>query len=355
MDRLNAIPSGANVWIACPMGLTMQNTYGRRYPSGVDAQEGTAAHEVFALHLQGAEAIPSTASNGVAVDSDMVRHAIDAAAYVRQLGANLHVEHPMTMRVQGHEVSGKEDVVVTGEDRQTVHVVEYKYGHRHVAADDARVKVYGVSAAQMFRRERVVLHVIQPRDYSAPTYRSFQFTPAMQNEFAIEAENALRLAHTRSPYAVAGSHCRDCPGRANCREVREWPMIDDAPGVDLALTPEAVASELRLAERVAELATARLKGLQDEAAHVIRSGGRVPGWALEPSVGRERITNPEAFQAIASAFGVKVTREEFITPLQAINAGLPAELVRQHTTRPRGEPKLVPSKNTLAAQAFSEK
>lgn len=354
MDGLNPIPSGANVWMFCPLGLTMQARYGRRYPASETAAEGIAAHEALALHLQGVEEIPGMASNGVAVDSDMMRHVTEAADYVRALGGKALVEQPLALKLQTLTVAGKEDVVVLDADNKTTHVVEFKYGHRHVSTSDPRLRVYGIAARHTFPRDRVVLHVIQPRDYTAPTFRSEEFTPAAQNDFADEMVSALRLAHMPSPYAAAGSHCLDCPGRGNCAEVRNWDMSDTVRGTDLALPADAVAVELRLAQRAADLATARLKGLQDEAAHVIRSGGRVPGWSLQSSPGRERVANAQGFKSLAQSFGVKVTREELITPNQAVKAGLPAELVKLYTTRSAGEPKLVPSSTTLAAKAFSE-
>lgn len=357
---MNARPSGAAVWLACPLGLTMQNLYGSRYPAGAAADEGTAAHWVLeeTLNPSYSESDLSqlTAPNGVAVTKDMVEDARGARNYIDGMrdGGVRFVERPLTMRLPGWEVSGTADVVVLPPDGKTVHVIDYKYGFSHVPANAPQLKLYGIAAAQEFNRETVVLHVIQPRDYTAKPTRSHRFTPAEQNDFCDEVSNALRLAHAAKPYAVAGSHCLRCPGRGHCATVRTASLeFSGACGTDTS-APEAVAAELHIAQQAVELATARLKGLQDEATHVLSGGGFVPGWSLERKRGRETWTDEQPVLDLAAGFGLldTVSTRKLITPNQAIKAGLPAELVRMHTERPMGEAKLVPSGETLAAKTF---
>lgn len=353
-------PSGSKVWLACPLGLTMQNLYGDRYPSGAAADEGTAAHWVLE-HLLGEVDRPEGlihAPNGVKITEDMVRHAQDAANVVIGIasGGAWQTERQLTMTLpDGTAITGTADVVVLPPDGKSVHVIDYKYGHGHVPADSPQLKIYGIAAAQEFNREVVHLHVIQPRDYTARSPRSYHFTPAAQSEFCDEVANALRLAHAAKPYAVAGTHCLRCPGRGHCDTLRTASLeFSGACGTDTT-APEAVAAELRIAQQAVDLATARLKGMQDEATHVLSSGGVVPGWALERKPGRQQWKNESEVLALADAFGIgdAVSKRVLITPLQAQKAGLPAELVKLHTERPVGEPKLVPAADTLAAQVFS--
>lgn len=355
-------PSGSKVWLACPLGLTMQNLYGDRYPAGAAADEGTAAHWVLehtlAACVNADDLLNVAAPNGVTVTKDMVAHANDAAAFIEGLTGDgqRYSERQLTMTLpDGTAISGTADVVVLPPDGKTVHVIDYKYGHGHVPADSPQLKIYGVAAAQEFNREVVHLHVIQPRDYTAKSPRSYHFTPAAQNDFCDEVANALRMAMKPKPYAVAGSHCLRCPGRGHCETLRAASLeFSEASGTDTT-APEAVAAELRIAQQAVELATARLKGLQDEATHVLSSGGVVPGWALERKPGRQEWKNEQPVLALAEAFGIldTVSTRKLITPLQAQKAGLPAELVKLHTERPMGEPKLVPAADTLAAQVFS--
>lgn len=362
MTTLTARPSGAAVWLACPLGLTMQNLYGDRYPSGAAAEEGTAAHWVLEA-VSPSSAVPcpavgDTAPNGVAVTPEMIGHASEAVAYASGLseGGQMLVEHRLTLKLPNTpDVHGTADVVVLPPDGRTVHVVDYKYGFTHVPADAPQLKIYGLAAAQEFNRRVVHLHVIQPRDYTAKPVRSHHFTPAEQNDFAAEVTQALKLAHLAKPYAAPGCHCQRCPGRGHCAALRNASLdLSTACGTDTA-APEAVAAELHIAQQAVDLATARLKGLQDEAQHVLSTGGLVPGWSLERKPGREQWTDEQPVLALADGFGLldTVSQRRLITPNQAIKAGLPAELVRMHTTRPMGEAKLVPTGETLAARVFT--
>lgn len=358
MTTLTARPSGSAVWLACPMGLTMQNRYGNRYPAGAAAEEGTAAHWV--LEQPVAPAVGSQAPNGVVVTADMLVHSDSANRYVLSLaeGGEVLSEKRLVLKLPNTEnIVGTADVIVLPPDGKAVHVIDYKYGYTHVPADSPQLKVYGVAARQAFQREAVYLHVIQPRDYTAKPIRTHHFTPIEQNDFCAEVQMAMRLAASRQPAAVPGSHCNRCPGRGQCAAVREWSMVEEHAGSDAQLTPEAVAAELHLARRQAELAAARVKGLEDEAAHVLRSGGLVPGWSMQSKPGREQWTDEQPVLSLAEGFGLldTVSVRKLITPNQAIKAGLPAELVRMHTTRPQGEAKLVPTGETLAARTFGEK
>ena len=79
MTALTARPSGSAVWLACPMGLTMQNRYGNRYPAGAAADEGTAAHWVKEqLRAGNPAAVGDAAPNGVAVTQDMLNYGAQA-------------------------------------------------------------------------------------------------------------------------------------------------------------------------------------------------------------------------------------------------------------------------------------
>ena len=362
MTTLTARPSGSAVWLACPMGLTMQNRYGNRYPAGAAAEEGTAAHWVLEQTL-GTDSVAckdATAPNGVAVSEQMILSAIEAERYALNLadGGEVLSERRLVMKLPNTpDAVGTADIIVLPPDGKTVHVIDYKYGFTHVPADSPQLKIYGIAARQTFQRENVVLHVIQPRDYTAKPIRTHRFTPAEQNDFCAQVTMALKLAASPKPVAIPGSHCLRCPGRGQCGAVREWSMVEEHAGSDAQLTPEAVAAELHLARRQAELAAARVKGLEDEAAHVLRSGGLVPGWSMQSKPGREQWTDEQPVLSLAEGFGLldTVSTRKLITPNQAIKAGLPAELVRMHTTRPQGEAKLVPTGETLAARIFGEK
>ena len=361
MTTLTARPSGSAVWLACPMGLTMQNRYGNRYPAGAAAEEGTAAHWVKEqLRAGNPVSVGDAAPNGVAVDDDMIYFGERANAYIDRFanGGQVFTERKLVAKLPGFEIRGTTDDMATvaiDNDRR-LHIFDYKYGFVHVPADAGQIKLYGVAARQEFQIEKITLHIIQPRDYSSPGERSFDFTPALQNEFCDEVVRALKLAHVSKPYALAGTHCRNCPGRgAHCSG--NW---DSAISSMEELTrpidnsPEAIGKMVRLMREAHDVVTAALKGVEDEARFLLESGTPVPGWSMGSTRGREKWTGEAEVLALAEGFGLldTVSERRLITPNQAIKAGLPAELVRMHTTRPQGEAKLVPTGETLAARVF---
>ena len=360
--QLRARPSGAKVWLNCPLGLTMQNLYGDRYPAGAAAEEGTAAHWVKEQLREGVILSPGDlAPNGVAVDEDMIYYGGQANAYIDKYagGGQVFTERKLTVKLPGFEIHGTTDDLATvaiDADRR-LHIFDYKYGHVHVPADAGQVKLYGVGARQEFQIEKITLHIIQPRDYGSKPTRQYDFTPAAQNEFCDEVIRALKVAHVSKPYALAGSHCRNCPGRgAHCSENWDAAISSIEELVrPIDSSPEALGKMVELMTVGLDVVTAALKGLQDEAQHVINGGGLVPGWSLERKPGREQWNDEQPVLQLSEAFGLldSVSQRKLITPNQAIKAGLPAELVRMHTSRPMGEPKLVRTGETLAARVFS--
>ena len=135
MTTLTARPSGSAVWMACPMGLTMQNRYGNRYPAGAAAEEGTAAHWV--LEQPVAPAVGSQAPNGVVVTADMLVHSDSANRYVLSLaeGGEVLSEKRLVLKLPNTEnIVATADVIVLPPDGKTVHVIDYKYGFTHVPA-----------------------------------------------------------------------------------------------------------------------------------------------------------------------------------------------------------------------------
>ena len=361
---LTARPSGSAVWLACPMGLTMQNRYGNRYPAGAAAEEGTAAHWVKEqLRLGMRLIVGDAAPNGVAIDADMIHYGEQANTYIDRFAnsGEVFTERKLTVKLPGFEIRGTTDDLATVaiDAERRLHIFDYKYGFVHVPADAGQIKLYGVGARQEFQIENITLHIIQPRDYGSKPTRSYDFTPADQNDFCDEVVSALKRAHVSKPYALAGTHCRNCPGRgAHCSD--NW---DSAISSMEELTrpidssPEAIGKMVRLMREAHDVVTAALKGVEDEARYLLDGGGLVPGWSMQSKPGREQWTDEQPVLSLAEGFGLldTVSTRKLITPNQAIKAGLPAELVRMHTTRPQGEAKLVPTGETLAARIFGEK
>lgn len=361
MTTLTARPSGSAVWLACPMGLTMQNRYGDRYPAGAAAEEGTAAHWVKEQLRAGNHVVAGDAApNGVAVTQDMLTYGASANAYMDKAaqGGKVYTELKLSIKFGKYTLEGTVDDVALLPDGQSFHQNDYKYGFTHVPADSPQNRIYGIGIRQRFTREKATLSVTQPRDYTAKPVREWVFTPADQLTFCTQVERALDAAHEKNPVAIPGKQCLRCPGAGPHCSASWDTAMSAASGLTRPMenSPESVGRMLRVSQDALDVVTAVRKGLEDEAAHVLRSGGMVPGWSMQSKPGREQWTGEAEVLQLAQGFGLldTVSERRLITPNQAIKAGLPAELVRMHTTRPQGEAKLVPTGETLAARIFGE-
>ncbi|MEG0991354.1 MAG: DUF2800 domain-containing protein [Gordonibacter sp.] len=361
MTTLTARPSGSAVWLACPMGLTMQNRYGNRYPAGAAAEEGTAAHWVKEkLRAGNTVSVGDAAPNGVAVTRDMLTYGAQANSYLDKLadGGKVFTELNIEIKFGKYTIKGTVDDVALPPDGRSFHQVDYKYGYTHVPADSSQNRIYGIGLRQRFVRERGTLHIVQPRDYTAKPTRSWVFTPIDQLDFCQKVERALDAAHEKNPVAIPGKHCLRCPGAGPHCSASWDTAMSAASGLTRQMenSPESVGRMLRVSQDALDVVTAVRKGLEDEASHILRGGGLVPGWSMQSKPGREKWTDEQPVLDLAAGFGLldTVSERRLITPNQAIKAGLPAELVRMHTTRPQGEAKLVPTGETLAARIFGE-
>jgi hypothetical protein len=114
--------------------------------------------------------------------------------------------------------------------------------------------------------------------------------------------------------------------------------------VPFDLTPDQCGAELRKLQHAQTLLDARINGLSEQASANLKAGKRVPYFKLEVTQGRERWkATPDMLRMLGALYNVALMKPvEFITPNQAIKAGVHAEIVRKYTERLNGAMKLTP-------------
>jgi hypothetical protein len=112
----------------------------------------------------------------------------------------------------------------------------------------------------------------------------------------------------------------------------------------LDMTPAAMGVELAMLRASLEKMNARATGLEEQIKATIRTGRDVPGWTMEPGLGREVWTVPDTTViAAANALGVSVAApRKAITPKQAREAGMPLHLMPEFTQTLKTALELVP-------------
>jgi hypothetical protein len=124
----------------------------------------------------------------------------------------------------------------------------------------------------------------------------------------------------------------------------------------LELTPQAVGSELRFLLKGQKELDARITSLKEQATALIASGKQIPYFALEQGRGRDKWTVPTAeLKVLGELFDCEIVKEELITPKQAIEKGIPEDIVKEYYETPRGSLKITEVTDKQMRKLFQEK
>lgn len=361
-------PSSMARILQCPGSVVLAERYPQ--PETPESREGTAAHWVLSETLTGSGCCEGQiAPNGVIVTTEMLdgaQIAVDAVMRVPGQTARVAEGTVRIPRVHDTDCSGTPDVRAWCGPLH-LHIWDYKYGHEHVAVfENPQLMAYvggalDESGATGLDEQKITahMHVIQPREYSRGGPVRTWSTPAAMlrgwwNKMRAAAEEALGP----NPRTRTGPECKYCPARHACPTLQASALstldsVGSAAPLDLQ-TPGA-ADELRRLRYAADQLNARITGLEAQVLDALKRGEQVPHWRLEYGSGREAWTRPpEEVLALGALFGVPVSKTVPITPKQARDRGLPAEVVASYATRPPGAAKLVPDDGTEARRVFSQ-
>lgn len=359
-------PSGAGEWVACAMWPLMNAMYPQ--DDTEESREGTAAHWVWEPHLSYGAPLPAVgefAPNGVPVSEEMLDGAdlyvrtIDAAlAATGYSRASLQVEYRVAMP-HIHELNwGTLDTSFYAANLRRLYVFDYKFGHGFVDAFenwqcvdylcglvDDLARMYGQEPALFEHGLSVTIVVVQPRNYdSSGPVREWTVPAAdlraMWNKLKAAAERALEPV----PLATTGPQCEHCPGRHACSANQRQgyrAVALSRRSLPLELPAQALATELAILEDAQRDLEARISGLHADAEVRVKRGEAVPGYGLQPSVGREGWSvAPELAVSMAKMIGIDIAKPGALTPAQARKAGVPADVVASISGRPVGGMKL---------------
>lgn len=358
-------PSSAHIRRQCGAAARMM----AQYPSEEteDTREGTAAHWVAEDMIRNggrnvAEGV--IAPNGVMVTEEMIEagevYFSDVIAQVPDL-QGLHIER----RIDCHSISPECDGTPDMWHYRPGHLIvwDYKYGRRYVPAFENWQMIEYVSGILDLlgvtglndHLITVDMRVVQPRCFvGGSSVRNWRINAQELRGYF----NTARMFEERSlkPDAPATSNpdCRDCcPGQCSAAQAAAY------NGVDISMQPQpfdmppaALGTELGTLRRAAEAIKARQDALEVQALALLKRGQAVPGFRVETSQGRTAWTQPvEWVKALGEVLGVVTVQEKPLTPTQVIKAGVPAEMVTPHTSRPTSL-KLVEDDGSHARKVF---
>lgn len=352
------------------------------------AEEGTAVHWVMEQMLSFMPVAPpvgAVSPNGITVTQEMLDSAaMFANDVMNTLGlhwrAIAEVEKPVKIpRVHPTHNWGTPDcrawVYGVAPLDTLLYIWDLKYGHGivEVFENDQLIDYAAGCLSEMNERRgaaglpaisesnvTVIMRIVQPRAYHPDgpirewRIKATDLRPYV-HALAMAADEATGPNPQCRPVATACEHCK---ARHACEALqravyRGMDIVHRAQSVEMS--PAAIGLELRMLHEIQGLMEARRTGLEQQVESMFLAGKSVPHWTMKPGQSREKWRDGKAAEIIAlgKMYGIDVTAPpEAITPKQAKDKGLPADIVAAYSFRPPSAKKLVIDDGSEARRVF---
>lgn len=369
-DRTNEhaklAPSSAHRWgpDGCAGSVAMEGRQPEQEPTE-ESREGDAAHWLLAQTLLKLT-VPAdaVAPNGVAINDEMRDAIVEMVDDVNDTlkGCQPGDYYQIEQRVAAHalihpENDGTPDAYFVQFSRKTVHIWDFKYGHRFVDAYRCWQMInYAagiIEDAQIndWRDWSFTLTIAQPRcferDELGGTLREW-FVSGRDLEPLIDALRiAAHAALQPDAQLRTGKHCRDCRAQWDC------PANQRAGGAALdvirmqgsaGMDARAIGLEAKVLAEAMDFVKARLSALDEQALALLGRGEAVPfhslGWT-QPRLTWDKGRQAEA-AGIVAMFGVDVQPGVALpTPSQCIKQGVDGSVITPYARRNEPSRKLL--------------
>ncbi len=218
------------IYLACNASVLMSR--GKPNHTNEPAEQGTAAHacgefclrmrvnayECIGMVFNRSKAFP----DGFTVDQEMADAVQVYVAHILsiclRLGVNPLVEIRVVMSSIRDDVFGTSDCIIIAGD--TLYVLDYKHGWIIVnIANNSQAIFYAIAVMDTYNLWGQIKHIhtaiIQPRpDHIDGAIRYHEYTPEQLHSWFHKFRKAILYP---SDKPVAGTHCKYCLARANCK------------------------------------------------------------------------------------------------------------------------------------------
>ena len=364
-------PSNAHIWVKCAGHTALAARTPRIEPQDDSARlEGILAHGV-------AEDIAAT---GVTKRADVTDEMLDGGVMWREvlqswgLGG-MYAQEVVYETVEwlGNDVPARTDAEGYNLVTNTLHVADYKFGHRYIEAfENWQLMCYAMAYlgrhVKSFTQEQldtmtVTLHVVQPR---AGGHRQWSLPlKTLRETYAktlSEAAGNIRLLESNpdgmglKTYTV-GEHCYKCAGAINCAALRNaasQALDFGGRAIELELTPEQAALELFLIDNAETHIKNRRDALEQLVEHSLHNGALLPHWELKRGRGSVKWVQDKEQEVIAlgDLYGAEITATKLKTPTQCKKL-LPAYVIDSFTEQTQGALKVSKKSADDGAKLFN--
>ena len=348
MAHAKLSPSGAHRWMRCPGSVVLEAQYPDR--GSIYAREGSAAHELAAIVLEGDE--PNAQSYvGMKVEfqdgdetvqwlvtQDMADHVDDYVKLVREKaeGKTLLVERKVPIgHITGEQgATGTSDAIIIDTDQEAIEVIDLKYGMgvQVFAEDNEQAQMYALGTLEEYGIvgdfSYITMTIHQPRmnhvaEWSIPVYQIHTFA----ERAAAAAENcrAAEMAAigeagdlTLEDFLYPGEkQCKFCSAKAGCPALRA--EVTDVVGGSAAATLDDFADftpdtvDMQTGDNYLPIAMAKVdmveqwcKAVRAEVERRLLAGQTIDGYKLvEGKRGNRKWNSDAEVEALFKSFRLR--------------------------------------------------
>jgi len=277
-------------------------------PTSSFAEEGTMLHDAAEATMKGLK--DPTANISPELQHSKLQPAMEAAYKVM---ADLNISEYRTepfLELVPDQAGGSIDLLGLSEDGTTLMVLDYKFGHYRVTAEDnAQLLFYALCAMtddvhglDIDRVNTLALVIIQPQDGECEP--DIWMTPeSTLNDFEdliYDAIDRAEISPLEGYQATAGPACRFCPAEAICT------VKTGAAAAALRCTPAQVAEVAAALPLLSQLES-WIKAVRKLAHEQAEQGQQLTGWKLVNKRARRVWNDPlKAAEKIRRARGIAI-------------------------------------------------
>lgn len=231
-------PSGASRWLTCTPSARLEATFPSSTSSAAD--EGTLAHRLSELlllnHLKRITAVEFKAEmkkvkHNQYYSKEMENHAYDYVDFILEKynarpGATVFIEERIDLTKFVPEGFGTVDNVLIDEGLLDMTDLKYGKGVLVEAHENKQLMLYALGALQKYRLmyeiDRISMTIYQPR---LNNYSTYEISAADLETWGVETVLLkARQAFDGQGEYVAGSHCKFCKARHQCKALANFNM-----------------------------------------------------------------------------------------------------------------------------------
>jgi hypothetical protein len=342
--------SNAHIWTRCEGYIKAATDYIRQYGKhdSPAANEGIMAHGIaealIRIMCKDGNPTPTVPDMwaGTVIPVDMKIKCRDYAHFCYSLmrranvygGKHLWVEDEVASTFLADDISTRVDFALYDQNVRTLHVIDLKYGHRPVDADDNAQLLIGARSIMDSMDEpveKIVMSIYQPNGPSASMPLDQWATD--HHNVMTKTDGIRRWFDSEGTALRPGSHCRYCDARGTCDGLRHavytaWDVVRFYNHIPEELPAERLEDMLAEAESFKDLLRAYETGLEALCISRIKRGDVMPKWEYTTSLTDRKWAHEEKdIIELARSMDIDLEKRTILSPKQAELAGMPKELV----------------------------